>query len=116
MISQAESDSQDRGLSAPQVEEIASPLTHVDPQKHLLTKQGLPLLRATLRSKTENLKQSLECPRPRRRLFVIRQLDFVSEIAASSKIGNPGDCHKIEDSIAQKQTKIRFRSKCTRKT
>jgi hypothetical protein len=39
MISQAESDSRDRGLSAPQAEEIASPLTQVDPQKRLLTRQ-----------------------------------------------------------------------------
>src|ERR1700680_5008499 len=42
MISQAESDSQDRGLSAPQAEEIASPLTQVDPRKHLPTRQVLP--------------------------------------------------------------------------
>lgn len=62
------------------------------------------------------LKNSLESPRPSQRLFVSRQLDFVSEIAASHEIGNPGDSHKIEDSVAQKQTNIRFRSKCTRKT
>lgn len=41
MISQDESDSQDRGLSAPQAKEIASPLTQVDPRKHLLTRQVL---------------------------------------------------------------------------
>ena len=40
MISQAESDSQDRGLSAPQAKEIDFPLTQVDPRKHLLTRQG----------------------------------------------------------------------------
>jgi hypothetical protein len=39
VISQAERDSQDRGLSAPRAKEIASPLTQVDPRKHLVTRQ-----------------------------------------------------------------------------
>jgi hypothetical protein len=57
MISQAESDSQDRGLSAPQAKEIASPLTQVDPRKHLLTRQ---VLRENGRQKLSQNRGSLQ--------------------------------------------------------